>query len=195
MFDAETIGAISARRVWLGLVAGVALSVAAWSASSTTVTRRYDFEADDFVPVVGTAAAPTHPVVGAFIVTFDPTVAVFDQTVGIKLISLNLTLSSPLAFDFVPFGQLTIGGLASTAAGVDNGVDDFYLAIQQPLTDAPHFAGLIYSSTSPAGTWAANAGSVTVSDVPEPASWALMIGGFGLVGATLRRRRTAVAKA
>jgi hypothetical protein len=28
--------------------------------------------------------------------------------------------------------------------------------------------------------------------VPEPASWAMMIGGFGMVGATLRRRRTAV---
>ena len=25
--------------------------------------------------------------------------------------------------------------------------------------------------------------------VPEPASWALMIGGFGLVGASMRRRR------
>jgi hypothetical protein len=32
-----------------------------------------------------------------------------------------------------------------------------------------------------------------VAAVPEPASWAMMIGGFGLVGATLRRRvRTAV---
>lgn len=32
------------------------------------------------------------------------------------------------------------------------------------------------------------------TDVPEPASWALMLGGFGLVGGTLRaaRRRTAV---
>lgn len=29
------------------------------------------------------------------------------------------------------------------------------------------------------------------SDVPEPASWAMMIGGFGLVGAAMRRRRTA----
>lgn len=28
--------------------------------------------------------------------------------------------------------------------------------------------------------------------VPEPASWALMIGGFGLVGATMRRRKVAV---
>ncbi len=29
--------------------------------------------------------------------------------------------------------------------------------------------------------------------VPEPATWALMIGGFGLAGATLRRRRTVAA--
>lgn len=28
--------------------------------------------------------------------------------------------------------------------------------------------------------------------VPEPATWAMMIGGFGLVGASLRRRRTTV---
>lgn len=31
------------------------------------------------------------------------------------------------------------------------------------------------------------------SPSPEPASWALMIGGFGLVGAAMRRRRTAQA--
>lgn len=36
--------------------------------------------------------------------------------------------------------------------------------------------------------------SVTGS-VPEPASWALMIGGFGLAGVALRRRRVALASA
>jgi hypothetical protein len=26
--------------------------------------------------------------------------------------------------------------------------------------------------------------------VPEPASWAMMVGGFGMMGAMMRRRRT-----
>jgi hypothetical protein len=33
------------------------------------------------------------------------------------------------------------------------------------------------------------------SGVPEPASWALLIAGFGLVGAVQRRRRPRVAEA
>jgi len=32
----------------------------------------------------------------------------------------------------------------------------------------------------------------TTGTVPEPASWAMMVGGFGLLGAGMRRRRTAV---
>ena len=35
--------------------------------------------------------------------------------------------------------------------------------------------------------------NLSIGSVPEPASWALMIGGFGLVGAALRRRSIAVA--
>ena len=38
-----------------------------------------------------------------------------------------------------------------------------------------------------------NVGVVTHGDVPEPASWALMIMGFGAAGAMMRRRRTAIA--
>lgn len=43
-----------------------------------------------------------------------------------------------------------------------------------------------------AGRFGGALDNVAISSVPEPASWAMMIGGFGLVGANLRRRRTAV---
>ena len=36
-------------------------------------------------------------------------------------------------------------------------------------------------------------GVLTIGSVPEPESWALLIAGFGLVGAMARRRRTVVA--
>jgi hypothetical protein len=35
--------------------------------------------------------------------------------------------------------------------------------------------------------------NVVVTQVPEPATWAMLIAGFGLVGSAMRRRRTAVA--
>ena len=39
----------------------------------------------------------------------------------------------------------------------------------------------------------ANSVDVTITAVPEPAAWAIMIAGFGLAGAALRRRRLAIA--
>ena len=48
---------------------------------------------------------------------------------------------------------------------------------------------------APTGTlkyfYSANSQSQVLSAVPEPATWAMMIGGFGLVGGTMRRRRAA----
>jgi hypothetical protein len=41
----------------------------------------------------------------------------------------------------------------------------------------------------PAGLWVA----ATEGAIPEPATWAMMIAGFGLVGFAARRRRTALA--
>jgi hypothetical protein len=48
-------------------------------------------------------------------------------------------------------------------------------------TDGGHGDWMAVTSIRPAGA------------VPEPAAWALMLGGFGLTGATLRRRRSAIA--
>jgi hypothetical protein len=50
------------------------------------------------------------------------------------------------------------------------------------------------SAGNPTGLRVEFTGSdVTAAAVPEPASWAMMIGGFGLVGAAMRRRERSVA--
>ena len=49
------------------------------------------------------------------------------------------------------------------------------------------------NGTNPFGTFYVNATSAAAAaTVPEPAAWALMVGGFGLVGAAMRQRRRAV---
>ncbi|WP_243445738.1 PEPxxWA-CTERM sorting domain-containing protein [Polymorphobacter arshaanensis] len=66
-----------------------------------------------------------------------------------------------------------------------------------PLSGIP-VAGIAFNTLTPllAPTFDSDTGQLGVflpAPVPEPASWALMIGGFGMVGATLRRRRAAFA--
>jgi Protein of unknown function (DUF642)/PEP-CTERM motif len=65
-------------------------------------------------------------------------------------------------------------------------------------TDSFTFVGTGHDSITLAATVPGNGGvffdDIQVNGpaaVPEPASWALMIGGFGLAGAALRRRRSA----
>ncbi len=58
----------------------------------------------------------------------------------------------------------------------------------------------VNTETAPHGFWSGRftitaEGGSTDAAVPEPATWAMMIAGFGAVGATLRRRRTAAAAA
>jgi PEP-CTERM motif len=64
----------------------------------------------------------------------------------------------------------------------------FYDAEDNHLGDVPLFDTCSDASAACAFTRTVT-GVAGVGGVPEPASWALMIGGFGLAGAALRRRR------
>ncbi|WP_296594866.1 PEPxxWA-CTERM sorting domain-containing protein [Phenylobacterium sp.] len=78
---------------------------------------------------------------------------------------------------------------------------DFYLSVANELTDAGGTVGLDFVSAFAAGECYSCApyrpfksGTVTAQGitggVPEPATWALMVMGFGSLGGALRRRRS-----
>ncbi|WP_380877801.1 hypothetical protein ACFB49_14300 [Sphingomonas sp. DBB INV C78] len=96
---------------------------------------------------------------------------------------LDLDLST--AFDY----DASKGNLLLTIRSFDFGSGNLFL-------DTDKNAGLTNSRFS-AYPYEWNQGLVTgfnenVAPVPEPATWAMMIAGFGLVGGTMRRRRTNV---
>ena len=94
--------------------------------------------------------------------------------------------------DIVTFtgGNFSSGGffsMGSTPTGASIQIDRFSLPLgDQTLT----INGRINSPIDPAGgnDFARIGGSLTLTAVPEPATWALFILGFGVVGGALRRR-------
>jgi hypothetical protein len=48
-----------------------------------------------------------------------------------------------------------------------------------------------FASGPPTATLTISDGVIKVASVPEPASWAMMVGGFGLIGGVMRRLRRA----
>jgi len=96
-------------------------------------------------------------------------------------------ITDPLAAAF-----LVIGNNALRTA--ENGVVSFdfqQLLAYNGLTTA---AGYVFDSNL-AGNTAVYRISFTSAVVPEPASWAMLIAGFGLTGAAMRRKRTNVVAA
>lgn len=89
---------------------------------------------------------------------------------------------------YIPKGQTTLG--VTSALNLDcrftNATCDFGNTTK--IAFGPLAEGLSYTSASGAFLTAND-----VAPVPEPASWALMIMGFGVAGATLRRRRVVAA--
>lgn len=194
------------------LIAGGA-SVTAGAANAALVHDLVTFTASGFTSAFS-QPVPTDPVTGSFTITFDPTQTYVDQTVGITLDSLNISLGSALAFDYSPTGnsdgdadELVVGGLEDGADSVflsPTVFDDFYLHILT-YNSTPTFqqVGYTTSSSTPNSNYFftdlpnSGAGSVTVTPItgstPEPATWAMILAGFAGLG-FLGYRRTVKAR-
>jgi hypothetical protein len=91
--------------------------------------------------------------------------------------------SAATLVDSVTYSGTTPGISRNRPVGVTGNVANAQFA-NSALGDA---YGSQYAPTNPADL--GNPGSFPVAAVPEPASWAMMIGGFMLIGATARRTR------
>lgn len=101
-------------------------------------------------------------------------------------------LTDNLLFEAQPF--FTFGGVAFRADGYDADLN-FYSETE--LSEA-FFSDNVNGSTETVLPLPANGTPIAftlmrVTAVPEPASWAMMIGGFALVGGAMRRRAVAIA--
>ena len=114
----------------------------------------------------------------------------FQLLVGSGFYSAGLTVSWEVLLD----GALVDTGSLDNYVPA-NGGGWVYFGFSDTLFDEVHLQ--VRNSTGPFSAGAFEAGAydaVTLTNaipggVPEPASWALMIAGFGLVGAAARRRK------
>jgi hypothetical protein len=78
-----------------------------------------------------------------------------------------------------------LGGMAADSSGI------LFDLLGPQLFTGPETAPTFTLGSFPLLSFGGESVTLTITAVPEAGSWAMMIAGFGLVGAGLRRRRTA----
>jgi hypothetical protein len=141
----------------------------------------------------------------SFTVTFDPALGIIaNQTSGLTVNSLNVTVGSPIAFSYnaANTAEVQIGGLEQGTGGLTDGLSDFLLDIFDASGPTPLFGNMEYtiSATTAAtgqfssfGPSSTADGTVTLAPglaVPEPPMFALFLAGGLLSGAVRRRRKS-----
>lgn len=180
------------------MFAALAMAIVATAApaTATTLTDTVTFTATGFTPLSGDAPAPFDTVSGEF------TIADFGEP-GIMFNSLtpagvNISDAGTATYTYLPdFPFFIVGGLnAAFADSVTGGNLQFNIASPDFSPPSPgggsngqvtYFDNGVGTFQSTSMTW-----SNTAALVPEPASWAMMMLGFGGLGAVLRGKRRAL---
>lgn len=171
----------------------LAFLVASSKSFAAPITRTYDFTVNNIHDETGNnVLPPANPVVGSITVTFDPTLGLIaNQTTGITVHSLNVTVSSPTAFSYSAANtdEIQIGGLDQGTGGLTEGTNDFLVDIFDASGPTPFFGNLdytIFATTVATGQFSSFGpvsradGTVTLepAPVPEPTSLSILSAGI-----------------
>lgn len=172
-------------------ILSAAATLAAAPASAAIVDLHFDLTATDFYSTgfLG-ETAPVDPVVGNFRIVFDNGAAIFNSQAGLTVTGFNLPAAAFYSYQD-DTDALTIATTLFTGGyGLDSSQHNFALQVFNAST-APQAVIFQYTYAMRDVFEARTLELRPVTGggvVPEPATWALMIGGFGLAGAALRRR-------
>ena len=160
-----------------------AFTLVAGASDATVVTQAFSLTASGFE-----VGAPVEPVSGLFTFTYDDAAFLTPPSaVGLTLSGFNVPYAGPALFSYVKGSNLLVvgnnlGGFGSFT--VSPATPGFGFAITNVST-TPTVSSFTYSADG--HLW--HASNITLTAVPEPTAWSLMIAGFGLAGAGLRLAR------
>lgn len=185
-------------------LAATALTAFAAPASAATVILTVDVSqvvsiGEQFDPAntILEFAVPTDAFVTG--IGYDVTLQAFSPswlseiTVGFLDSGVGLQLTPAVGEDAPGTGTFSSGGLIDLGS-ID---PDFPFAVTDGFLSLEFFEAFDDAGVSPDGAWLSGTltfqyetADVVNPAIPEPASWAMMISGFGLVGGAMRRRNS-----
>jgi hypothetical protein len=188
-----------------------AVVIGAAGAQAAVVTETYSFTMATFIDVGGPVPSPLASISGSFTVTFDPDVYADNVTTGLTVNYLiGPAIASTIGYTNIPStgigvpDYLSIGGVQNDADYMAFGTDDFVLSLkffdpgaaQFGLCSDGYSCGSVPPDTIASGftlagypdsAWLPQSGAL---NVPEPASWILLLGGSGILAAVRRASGT-----
>jgi hypothetical protein len=160
-------------------------------ANAAIVTRAYSISASNFLNFNGTPS-PIADLTAAFQLSFS------SITNGVPnagpFAAAPIFGYFPAGGPIAPFPRLGVGGALNGGNTLLNRTDDFYFTFDASAS-GPTNAMLSFTAVGYATPFIATNAVVTpvalIAAVPEPATWGLLIVGFGLIGGVIRRRQQA----
>lgn len=164
------------------MLAALAVLTLAQPASAAVVTRTYSFTAE--------SASGAGPVTGSVTVRFDPAVTALDRP-GVVVNSASLPYRAPVSFSYQS-AQDTLAVVSADYAPAGRSGQGFALTIRNASSEGPLGGTLSYAPAAGSNllTRAVAVTPTTPSArLPDPATWAMLVLGFGGIGWLARRHQ------